>query len=214
VGPSGGGKSTVASLLLRFERPSRGRLWVDGVDRGRVHADSLRAQFALVTQEPLLFSATVRENIALGRPGAGFDEVVAAARIAQADGFVRALPAQYGGPIGERGVVPRSGGQRAADRPGARRALARARAGPRRADQQPGPQSEQEVEGRARGRARGPDGAGRRAPALDDPGCGPHLRARGRAARRGGHARPPCWRGAAAYARLWVLAERPEEDAA
>jgi subfamily B ATP-binding cassette protein MsbA len=111
VGPSGGGKSTVTSLLLRFERPRSGRLLLDGVEADRYTAASVRAQFALVTQEPLLFSGSVLENVRFARPDATREEVEEAARVANADGFIRALPEGYETRIGERGVKL-SGGQR------------------------------------------------------------------------------------------------------
>jgi subfamily B ATP-binding cassette protein MsbA len=111
VGPSGGGKSTVTSLLLRFEKPQAGRLLLDGVDADRYQASSVRAQFALVTQEPLLFSGSVLDNLRFARPDATLEEVEAAARVAHADGFIRALPQGYETRIGERGVTL-SGGQR------------------------------------------------------------------------------------------------------
>jgi subfamily B ATP-binding cassette protein MsbA len=111
VGPSGGGKSTVTSLLLRFEKPQAGQLLLDGVDADRYQAASVRAQFALVTQEPLLFSGTVLDNLRFARPDATLEEVDAAARVAQADGFIRSLPQGYETRIGERGVTL-SGGQR------------------------------------------------------------------------------------------------------
>jgi subfamily B ATP-binding cassette protein MsbA len=111
VGGSGGGKSTVTSLLLRFARPDAGRLLLDGVDADQATVASVRAQFALVTQEALLFSATVWDNIAFGRPAASWAEVEAAARIAQAEDFIRALPNGYQTKVGERGVVL-SGGQK------------------------------------------------------------------------------------------------------
>ncbi|WP_225413768.1 ABC transporter ATP-binding protein [Stigmatella hybrida] len=111
VGPSGGGKSTVAALLLRFERPQSGRLLLDGVDADRYLASTVRAQFALVTQEPLLFSGSVLDNLRFARPEATLEEVEAAARVAHADGFIRALPEGYHTRIGERGVTL-SGGQR------------------------------------------------------------------------------------------------------
>ncbi|MFL5345239.1 MAG: ABC transporter ATP-binding protein [Hyalangium sp.] len=111
VGPSGGGKSTVTSLLLRFEKPQEGQLLLDGVDADRYQAASVRAQFALVTQEPLLFSGTVLDNLRFARPGATLEEVQAAARVANADGFIRNLPQGYDTLIGERGVIL-SGGQR------------------------------------------------------------------------------------------------------
>jgi subfamily B ATP-binding cassette protein MsbA len=212
VGPSGSGKSTLASLLLRFERPSRGRLLVDGVDADAYTADSLRARFALVTQEPLLFSATVRENIALGRPGAGFDEVVAAARVAQADGFVRALPAQYEARIGERGVVL-SGGQRQ------RIALARAvlsRAPVLVLDEPTSnldPQSEQEVKAALQAVLAGRTALviAHRLSTIQDADRICVLEG-GRLVEEGTHAALLARGGA--YARLWSLQERPEEDAA
>ena len=111
VGPSGGGKSTVTSLLLRFDRPQRGRILIDEVDLEVASEDSVRAQFALVTQEALLFSASVLENIRVARPGASLQEVAAAARVAQADAFIRALPQGYDTPVGERGAIL-SGGQK------------------------------------------------------------------------------------------------------
>jgi subfamily B ATP-binding cassette protein MsbA len=111
VGPSGGGKSTVTSLLLRFEKPQSGRLLLDGVDADRYQAASVRARFALVTQEPLLFSASVLDNLRFARPDATLEEVEAAARVAHADGFIRNLPQGYDTRIGERGVIL-SGGQR------------------------------------------------------------------------------------------------------
>ncbi|NOK06457.1 MULTISPECIES: ABC transporter ATP-binding protein [Myxococcus] len=111
VGGSGGGKSTVTSLLLRFERPQKGQLFLDGVDADRYMATSVRAQFALVTQEPLLFHGTVLDNLRYARPDATREEVEAAAKVAHADGFIRALPEGYDTRIGERGVSL-SGGQR------------------------------------------------------------------------------------------------------
>ena len=111
VGGSGGGKSTVTSLLLRFERPQEGRLLLDGVDADRYTAASVRAQFALVTQEPLLFQGSVLDNLRYARPDATREQVEAAARVANADGFIRALPQGYDTRVGERGVTL-SGGQR------------------------------------------------------------------------------------------------------
>jgi subfamily B ATP-binding cassette protein MsbA len=111
VGPSGGGKSTVTSLLLRFDRPQRGRILIDEVDVGKATLESVRAQFALVTQDPLLFSTSVLENIRIARPGAPIDEVIAAAEIAQAARFIEALPKGYHTLVGERGAIL-SGGQK------------------------------------------------------------------------------------------------------
>ena len=111
VGPSGAGKSTVTQLLLRFARPESGALLLDGVDVERLDVAGVRGFFALVTQEPLLFSGSVRDNLRVGRPTATDRELEAAARAAHADGFIRALPRGYDTPVGERGVTL-SGGQR------------------------------------------------------------------------------------------------------
>ncbi|MHB8878306.1 MAG: ABC transporter ATP-binding protein [Myxococcaceae bacterium] len=111
VGPSGGGKSTLTSLLLRFEAPGAGRIWLDDADAATATAESVRAQFALVTQEPLLFSGSVLENLRFARPSASAEEISAAAKVACADEFIRALPRGYDTPVGERGVVL-SGGQK------------------------------------------------------------------------------------------------------
>ena len=111
VGPSGGGKSTVAALMLRFLRPDGGRLLWDGGDVEGCTVASLRAQTALVTQEPLLFSGTVRDNLLGARPDATPAELTRALRVASAEAFVQALPQQLDTPLGERGVRL-SGGQR------------------------------------------------------------------------------------------------------
>jgi len=111
VGPSGVGKSTTLSLLLRFYDPQKGRVLVDGQDIREFQYRSLRRQIGIVPQEPVLFSTTVCDNIAYGRPTAAFDEIVAAAREAEADEFIRQMRQGYDTPIGERGVTL-SGGQR------------------------------------------------------------------------------------------------------
>jgi ATP-binding cassette, subfamily B, bacterial len=111
VGPSGVGKSTLLSLLLRFYDPQKGRVLLDGQDIREVQYRSLRRQISLVPQEPVLFSTTVRENIAYGRPEATQQEIVEAAHEAEADEFIRAMAQGYDTPIGERGVTL-SGGQR------------------------------------------------------------------------------------------------------
>jgi ABC-type multidrug transport system fused ATPase/permease subunit len=111
VGPSGVGKSTTLSLLLRFYDPQQGRVLLDGQDIRQFQYRSLRRQIAIVPQEPVLFSTTVRDNIAYGRPTAALNEIVAAAREAEADEFIRQMPQAYDTPIGERGVTL-SGGQR------------------------------------------------------------------------------------------------------
>lgn len=111
VGPSGVGKSTLLSVLLRFYDPQKGRVLVDGHDVREFQYRSLRRQISIVPQEPVLFSTSVRDNIAYGRPEAMLDEIVAAAREAEADEFIRAMPKGYDAPVGERGVTL-SGGQR------------------------------------------------------------------------------------------------------
>ncbi len=105
VGPSGSGKSTILRLLLRFYDPGSGRVLVDGRDVRELTLASLRGQMAVVLEDTLLFAASVEENIAYGRPGASPDEVVEAARLANADGFIRALPQGYATVVGERGVT-------------------------------------------------------------------------------------------------------------
>jgi len=111
VGPSGSGKSTVAALLLRFLRPDAGRIVWDSVEVGACTIASIRSQVALVTQEPLLFAGTVRENLLAARPEATGGELRNALRAARAEEFVMALPRQWDTPIGERGARL-SGGQR------------------------------------------------------------------------------------------------------
>ncbi|QDY49734.1 ABC transporter transmembrane domain-containing protein [Stenotrophomonas maltophilia] len=110
VGPSGAGKSTVLSMLLRFHDPADGRICVDGIDVRQVDPAELRAQLALVPQQPTLFAASARDNIRYGRLQASDAEVEAAARAAEADGFLRALPQGYDSELGERGARL-SGGQ-------------------------------------------------------------------------------------------------------
>ncbi|PZP65577.1 MAG: ABC transporter ATP-binding protein, partial [Stenotrophomonas maltophilia] len=110
VGPSGAGKSTVLSMLLRFHDPASGRICVDGIDVRQVDPAELRAQLALVPQQPTLFAASARDNIRYGRLQASDAEVEDAARAAEADGFLRALPQGYDSELGERGARL-SGGQ-------------------------------------------------------------------------------------------------------
>jgi ABC-type multidrug transport system fused ATPase/permease subunit len=111
VGGSGAGKSTLASLLLRFYDPTVGRIILDGQDVRRLTLRSLREQVAVVLQEPVLFAASIRENIAYGRPEASREDIEAAARAAGAHEFIAALPEGYDARIGERGATL-SGGQR------------------------------------------------------------------------------------------------------
>ncbi len=111
VGATGAGKSTVVKLLLRFHDVRSGRVTVDGVDVRELAYPSLRGAIGYVSQDVFLFHGTVADNIAYGRPGAGRAEVEDAARLAEADEFVRALPDGYDTVVGERGQKL-SGGQR------------------------------------------------------------------------------------------------------
>lgn len=111
VGPTGAGKSTLVSLLPRFYDPSQGRILLDGIDIKLVTLKSLRQHISIVLQEPLLFSSTVADNIHYGRLDATMDEIVKAAKAANAHDFVMALPRQYDTPLGERGAQL-SGGER------------------------------------------------------------------------------------------------------
>jgi subfamily B ATP-binding cassette protein MsbA len=111
VGPSGGGKSTILSLIPRFYEADAGAISLDGVDIRDLTLKSLRAQIALVTQEPFLFDDSIRANIAYSRPGASEAEIVAAAQAAAADEFILQIPGGYGAQVGEAGARL-SGGQR------------------------------------------------------------------------------------------------------
>ena len=111
VGPSGAGKSTITKLLLRFYDPDAGRVRIDGHDLRDVTLHSLRENVAVLLQETLVFDGTVRENIAYGRPGATEEEVVAAAKAADAHGFITTLPEGYDTVVGQKGRLL-SGGQR------------------------------------------------------------------------------------------------------
>jgi ABC-type multidrug transport system fused ATPase/permease subunit len=122
VGPTGSGKSTVASLAVRLVDPAAGSVTLDGVDVRRFSAQGLAATAALVPQVPFVFDDTVRANVALDRPGADDARVWASLRLAQADGFIARLPEGLDTPVGERGTSL-SGGQRQ------RLTLARALAG-------------------------------------------------------------------------------------
>ncbi|HLX85577.1 MAG TPA: ABC transporter ATP-binding protein [Terriglobales bacterium] len=111
VGPTGSGKSTVASLIPRFYDVTSGRVVVDGHDVRDYKIHPLRDQIGFVLQDTVLFRGTVLENIAFGRPSATRDEIVEAARLANADEFIARMPNGYDTPVGERGVTL-SGGQR------------------------------------------------------------------------------------------------------
>ena len=103
VGGTGAGKSTLMSLVPRFYDPTSGSIALDGRNLRKITKKSLRAQISLVLQDTLLFSTTVRENIAYGRPNATEEEIIQAARRAQADDFIRQLPNGYASLVGERG---------------------------------------------------------------------------------------------------------------
>jgi len=111
LGATGSGKSTIINLIPRFYDVTRGRVTVDGWDVRDVTLDSLRSQIGIVLQETTLFSGTIRENIAYGRPEATEEEIVAAARAAEAHDFITAFDEGYETPVGERGVTL-SGGQK------------------------------------------------------------------------------------------------------
>jgi ATP-binding cassette subfamily B protein len=111
IGHTGSGKTTLASLVPRFYDVTEGRVTVDGADVRNVRLDSLRSTIGVISQDPFLFSATVRENIAFGRPDATEEEILAAARAAQAHEFIVELPQGYDTMVGERGITL-SGGQR------------------------------------------------------------------------------------------------------
>jgi subfamily B ATP-binding cassette protein MsbA len=111
VGPTGGGKSTIVSMLPRFYDPSDGRVLIDGTDLRDFTLAGLRGQIGFVLQDTVLFRGTVRDNIAYGRPSASDEEIVAAAKLANADEFIAKMPDGYHSMVGERGLTL-SGGQR------------------------------------------------------------------------------------------------------
>jgi ABC-type multidrug transport system fused ATPase/permease subunit len=110
-GPSGSGKSTVLNLLLRFYDPVAGQVMLDGQDLRNIRRDSFRSRFALVQQETFLFNDSLLDNIRYGHPGATMEQVVAAAKAANAQGFISKMPGGYDTKVGERGVRL-SGGQK------------------------------------------------------------------------------------------------------
>ncbi len=111
VGPSGAGKTTVTKLLLRFADPQTGAITIDGQDIRSIRQDELRSHIAYVPQEPLLFHRSIRENIAYGKPEASDEDIVTAAKKAEAHDFITRLPKGYDTLVGERGVKL-SGGER------------------------------------------------------------------------------------------------------
>jgi ATP-binding cassette subfamily B protein len=111
LGATGSGKSSIINLIPRFYDPTEGRVLIDGYDLRQVKSQSLRDQIGIVLQETTLFAATLEENIAFGRPDATHEDVVEAAKAAQAHDFVMAMPNGYQTAVGERGVTL-SGGQK------------------------------------------------------------------------------------------------------
>jgi ATP-binding cassette subfamily B protein len=111
VGPSGAGKSTVFQLILRFYDPGSGRVLIDGVDLARTDPVEARKRVALVSQDPVVFGASVADNLRYGAPQASEAELRRAAKLAAADSFIREMPGGYDEVLGERGVTL-SGGQR------------------------------------------------------------------------------------------------------
>ena len=111
LGATGSGKSSIINLIPRFYDPTSGRITIDGCDTQKVTLQSLRSQVGIVLQETVLFAATIRENIAFGRPDASAEQVIEAAKAAQAHDFIMAMPEGYDSYVGERGLTL-SGGQR------------------------------------------------------------------------------------------------------
>ena len=111
LGATGSGKSTIINLLPRFYDPSEGVITIDGHDLREIKVDSLRKQIGIVLQETTLFSGTIRENIAFGKPDASDEEIIAAAKAAQAHNFIASFPEGYYTHVGERGTTL-SGGQK------------------------------------------------------------------------------------------------------
>jgi ATP-binding cassette subfamily B protein len=111
IGTTGSGKTSLVNLIPRFYDVTQGAVLVDGYDVREVNLVSLRKQIGIVLQTSLLFSTTVRENIAYGNPGASMDEIIEAAKAAQAHDFIKVLPDGYDTVVGERGITL-SGGQR------------------------------------------------------------------------------------------------------
>jgi ATP-binding cassette subfamily B multidrug efflux pump len=111
LGPTGSGKSSIINLIPRFYEATQGRITIDGHDIRSVSLNSLRDQIGIVLQETTLFAATIRENIAFGRPGACEADIVEAAKAAQMHEFIATMPLGYETYVGERGVTL-SGGQK------------------------------------------------------------------------------------------------------
>jgi subfamily B ATP-binding cassette protein MsbA len=111
VGPSGAGKSTIIGLASAFHTPTKGTVFVDGVDLSTVRLDSYRTRLGVVLQETFLFDGTIRENVAFSRPDATEEQILLACRIARVDEFAEGFEKKYDTVVGERGVKL-SGGQR------------------------------------------------------------------------------------------------------
>ena len=111
VGKSGAGKTTIINLIARFYEVDEGTIEIDGVDLREIRLEDLRRQIGIVLQEPVLFSDTIAENIAYGKPGATMEEIMAAARTANAHNFIVAKPDGYNSILGEKGINL-SGGER------------------------------------------------------------------------------------------------------
>ena len=111
LGATGSGKTTIINLLPRFYDPSEGRITIDGHDLRDVTLDSLRSQIGIVLQETTLFSGTIRDNIAFGKPDATLEEIQSAAKAAAAHDFIMTFPQGYDTHVGERGTTL-SGGQK------------------------------------------------------------------------------------------------------
>lgn len=111
LGATGSGKTTIINLLPRFYDPTEGRITIDSIDLRDVKLDSLRSQIGIVLQETTLFSGSIRENIAFGKPDASDEQIIAAAKAAQAHDFISSFPEGYNTHVGERGTTL-SGGQK------------------------------------------------------------------------------------------------------
>ena len=111
IGPTGSGKSTIINLIPRFYTPTSGRVLIDGIDIEQITRPSLRSHIGIVLQDPFLFSTTIAQNIAYGRPDATHEAIVTAAKAARAHDFITKFPEQYETLVGERGVTL-SGGQK------------------------------------------------------------------------------------------------------